>query len=61
MAMKFSPKILGLGVRIFRTVFNSPGQCWRFGFDLKTNVFGFCCVFSIWGCFWPKLWKLKMD
>ena len=45
--MKFSPKILGLSVGIFRTVFSSPGLWLRFGFDPGTNVFGFCCVFSV--------------
>ena len=57
MAVKFSPKILGLSVGIFWTVFDSLGLWLRFGFDPGTDVFRFCCVFGVWGCFWPKLWK----
>ena len=53
MAVKFSPKILGLSVGIFWTVFGSLGLWLRFGFDPETNVFRF----GVWGCFWPKLWK----
>ena len=31
--------------RIFRTVFRQSGTRLRFGFDPKTDVFGFCGVF----------------
>ena len=51
MAMKFRPKILGLSVGIFWTVFSSPGLWLRFGFDPGTDDFGFCCVIGVWGCF----------
>ena len=43
--MRFSPKILGLIVGMFRIVSGSSGKCSRIGFDPGTNVFGFCCVF----------------
>ena len=57
MVVKFSPKILGLSVGIFWTVFDSLGLWLRFGFDPGTDVFRFCCVFGVWGYFWPKFWK----
>ena len=47
MAVKFSPKILGLSVGIFCTVFGSLRMWLRFGFDPGTDVFGFCCVFGV--------------
>ena len=50
--MRISPKILGLNVGMFGTVSGSPRLCLRIGFDPRTDVFGFCCVF--W-CFWMFL------
>ena len=49
--MRFSPKILGLNVGMFGLFSSSLGLCLEIGFDPKTGVFGFCCVFGIWGCF----------
>ena len=31
--------------KIFGTIFGQSRTVLRFGFDLGTNVFGFCCVF----------------
>ena len=55
--MKFSPKIFGPSIGSFGTFFDNPGLCLRFGFDPVTDVFGFRCVFGVWGYFWPKFWK----
>ena len=52
--MHFNPKILGLNIGQFGTIFGSPGQCLSIGFDPGTGVFGFCCVFEVWGFFWPN-------
>ena len=43
--MRISPKILGLNVGMFRTVFGKSRIMLRIGFVLKTNVFWFCYVF----------------
>ena len=52
--MGFNPKILGLNVGMFRLISGSPGLCLEIGFDPETDVFGFCCVFGVWGSFWPN-------
>ena len=52
--MHFSPKILELNNGQFGTIFGSPGQCLSIGFDPGIGVFGFCCVFEVWGFFWPN-------
>ena len=52
--MHFSPKILGLNIGRFGTVFSNSGQCLSIGFDPGSGVFGFCCVFGVWGCFRPN-------
>ena len=49
--MQFSPKILELNVRRFRTVLVSPGLCLRIGFDSEIDVFDLCCVFWWLGLF----------
>ena len=33
----------------------SPRLCLKIGFGPGTYVFGFCCVFSCLGLFWPNL------
>ena len=49
--MQFSPKILGLNVRRFRTISSSPGLCLRISFDSGIDVFELCCVFWWLGLF----------
>ena len=39
---------------MFRTISGNPGLCLRIGFDPRTDVFEFCCVFGVWDCFWPN-------
>ena len=45
MVVKFDPKIFGLSVGIFGTGFGQSRTVLRFCFDLRTDVFEFCCVF----------------
>ena len=45
--MNFSPKILGLSVGIFWTVFPNPGLCLTNCFGLGSDVYKFCCEFGI--------------
>ena len=59
MAVRFSPKILGLNVGMFELFLGSPELCLEIGFDPGTDVFGFCCVFGVWGCFWPNFGSEK--
>ena len=47
MAMRFSPKILGLNVGMFGLFSGSPGLWLEIGFDPKTDAFGFCCIFEV--------------
>ena len=51
MAVHFSPKILGLNIGQFGTVFYSLEQPLSLVLILGTGVFEFCCVFGVWGCF----------
>ena len=44
-AIRISPKILGLNVGMFGTVFEQSRIMLRIGFGPGTDVFGFCCVF----------------
>ena len=39
-----TPGFRGVTVRLFGTVYDSPGLCLRFDFDPGIEVFGFCCV-----------------
>ena len=52
--MHFNPKILGLNIGQFGTIFSSLGQCLNIGFDPGIGVFRFSSVFRVWGCFWPN-------
>ena len=45
--MNFSPKIFGLSVEIFGTVFLNLGSCLTNCFGPGANVFRFCCEFGI--------------
>ena len=45
MAVRF--KILELSVGMFGLFSGSLGLCLEIGFDLGTDVFGFCCVFRV--------------
>ena len=47
MVVHFSPKILGLNIGQFGTIFGSPEKCLSIGFDPGTGVYGFCCVFEV--------------
>ena len=47
MAVRFSPKILGLNVGMFRLFLGNPGLCLEIGFDPETNVFRFCFVLGV--------------
>ena len=42
---KFSELYSDSPDRIFGTIFGQSQTVLRFGFDLETNVFGFCCEF----------------
>ena len=44
-AVWISPKILGLNVGMFGTVFGQSRIVLRIGFGPGTDVFEFCCVF----------------
>ena len=41
----FNPKILGLNVGMFGTIFGQSKTVFEIGFGPETNFFGFCCVF----------------
>ena len=45
--MRFGLKILELNVGMFGLFLGSLGLCLEIGFDLGTDVFGFCCVFGV--------------
>ena len=45
MAVRFSPKILGLNGGMFGTISSCLGLCLRIVFDPKTDVFRFCSMF----------------
>ena len=47
MVVHFSPKILGLNIGQFGTIFGSPEKCFSIGFDPRTGVYRFCCVFEV--------------
>ena len=53
MAVRFSPKILALNVVMFETIFCQSRTMFEIGFGLRTDVFGFCCVFWCLGLFLP--------
>ena len=50
---------MGLNVGMFGLFSSSPGLWLEIGFDLGTDVFGFCFVFRVWGCFWPNFGSEK--
>ena len=50
-AVGISPKILGLNVGMFGTVFGQSRIVLRIGFGLGIDVFGFHCVFLCLGVF----------
>ena len=54
MVVRFSPKILGLNVGMFGLFSGNPRLCLEIGFDPRTDVFGFFCVFGVWGYFWKN-------
>ena len=49
--MRFSPKILGLNVGMFGTMFRQSRTVFEIGFGLEIDVFGYCCVFGCLGLF----------
>ena len=59
--MRISPKILGLNVGMFGTVFRQSGIVLRIGFGPRTDVFGFRCVFWYFGLFFAQAGNDKVD
>ena len=59
--MRISPKILGLNVGMFGTVFEQSRIVLRIGFGPKTDVFGFCCVFWCLRLFFTQAGNGKVD
>ena len=49
--MILSPKILGLDVGMFGTIFGQSRTMFEIGFGPGTDVFGFCCVVWCLGLF----------
>ena len=49
--MRISPKILGLNVGMFGTIFGQSKIVLRIGFDPGTDVFRFRCMFWCLGLF----------
>ena len=59
--MRISPKILGLNVGMFRTIFGQSKIVLRIGFDPGTDVFGFRYVFWCLGLFLAQAGNGKVD
>ena len=55
--MQISPKILGLNVGMFGTVFGQSRIGLRIGFGPRTDVFEFRCVFLVFGVVFSPSWK----
>ena len=53
--MQISPKILGLNVGMFGTIFGQFRIVLRIGFSLGIDVFGFRCVFWCLGLFFAQV------
>ena len=58
--MNFNPKILGLGVGIFRIVFPSMGSCLTNCFGLGTDVFRFVVNLELGLFLSSPGWKLGL-
>ena len=60
-AVRISPKILGLNVGMFGTVFGQFRIMLRIGFSPGIDVFGFRCVFWCLGLFLAEAGNGKVD
>ena len=54
-AVRISPKILGLNVGMFGTIFGQSRIMLRVGFVPGLMSSSFVVCFGVWGCFLPKL------
>ena len=57
MAVRFSPKILGLNVGMFGTVFGQSRTVFEIGFSPGTNVFGFFLCVLVFGVVFSLIWQ----
>ena len=60
-ALRISPKILGLNVGIFVTLFGQSRIMLRVGFGPGTDVFEFRCVLWCLGLFFAQAGNGKVD
>ena len=60
-AMRINPKILGLNVGMFRTIFGQSRIVLRIGFGPGIDVLGFRCVFWCLGLFFAQDGNGKVD